>query len=418
MKAMANKSKHLAGISLAIMGTGFVATIPFEGNLAVDLLQGGFEAGLVGGLADWFAVTALFRHPMGLPIPHTALLPKNRKRVTNALVSTLENDWLSQESIQDKIKQIHLTDKIISTLERELHSDTVKNGMQQLIEEVIRQIKPERFVPYIEREVKKSLSSVRIGSLLQTAADQALIRKYEEKAFDAALQKAEEWLMDKNRRDQLGTFALKALNSIEGDGILQFALKSLQNLVNEEKLGKILQTLLLNIIYSLRYEKDPNRQAIMIKLRTIMNNLGKNKPVVTEIENLVDSLIAGWEPSGKITDVLQNAQQRVLEFVENGKFMDDYFLPFISRLLDDLKNDNEKMDRIENWVQGQLASLIAENHSKIGKLVQENLDKLDNETLIEMVENNVGKDLQWIRVNGAVCGFIIGLILTGFKAFF
>ena len=57
-----------------------------------------------------------------------------------------------------------------------------------------------------------------------------------------------------------------------------------------------------------------------------------------------------------------------------------------------------------------------ENHSKIGKLVQENLDKLDDKTLIEMIENNVGKDLQWIRVNGAVCGFMIGLVLEGIKA--
>ena len=61
-------------------------------------------------------------------------------------------------------------------------------------------------------------------------------------------------------------------------------------------------------------------------------------------------------------------------------------------------------------------NLIEKNHSKIGKLVQENLDKLDDKTLIEMIENNVGKDLQWIRVNGAVCGFMIGLVLEGIKA--
>lgn len=66
----------MATISLAIMGVGFVATMPFGDSIWGQLLQGGFEAGLVGGLADWFAVTALFRHPLGIPIPHTALLPK------------------------------------------------------------------------------------------------------------------------------------------------------------------------------------------------------------------------------------------------------------------------------------------------------------------------------------------------------
>ncbi|MED3360759.1 DUF445 family protein, partial [Bacillus thuringiensis] len=67
-------------------------------------------------------------------------------------------------------------------------------------------------------------------------------------------------------------------------------------------------------------------------------------------------------------------------------------------------------------LQKQVVNLIEKNHSKIGKLVQENLDKLDDKTLIEMIENNVGKDLQWIRVNGAVCGFMIGLVLEGIKA--
>ena len=78
--------------------------------------MGGFEAGLVGGLADWFAVTALFRHPMGIPIPHTALLPKNREKVTQSLINMLENDWLTKESIMDKFTQIHILDKIFETV--------------------------------------------------------------------------------------------------------------------------------------------------------------------------------------------------------------------------------------------------------------------------------------------------------------
>ncbi len=77
---------------------------------------------------------------------------------------------------------------------------------------------------------------------------------------------------------------------------------------------------------------------------------------------------------------------------------------------------NRQFKKIKDWLQKQVVNLVEKNHSKIGKLVQENLDKLDDKTLIEMIENNVGKDLQWIRVNGAVCGFMIGLVLEGIKA--
>ncbi len=81
-----------------------------------------------------------------------------------------------------------------------------------------------------------------------------------------------------------------------------------------------------------------------------------------------------------------------------------------------IKDDEVTVQKIEDWLQKQVVKLVENNHSKIGKLVQENLDKLDDKTLIEMIENNVGKDLQWIRVNGAVCGFMIGLVLEGIKA--
>jgi uncharacterized membrane-anchored protein YjiN (DUF445 family) len=92
--------------------------------------------------------------------------------------------------------------------------------------------------------------------------------------------------------------------------------------------------------------------------------------------------------------------------------MDTYLIPLMNHILDNIK---EKETNIDNWIQKQIAVLIESNHSQIGNLVQENLDKLDNETLVDMVENNIGKDLQWIRVNGAVCGFIIGIFLTGIQ---
>lgn len=83
-----------------------------------------------------------------------------------------------------------------------------------------------------------------------------------------------------------------------------------------------------------------------------------------------------------------------------------------------MKNNTEKVAAFDTWMKSQLSSFVDKNHSKIGKLVRENLDRLDDKTLINMVETNVGKDLQWIRVNGAVCGFLIGLILVGIRAFF
>lgn len=102
------KSRYLAGTSLAVMGAGFLITLILPQNLGVRLLQGGFEAGLVGGFADWFAVTALFRHPMGIPIPHTSLLLKNRDKIVNSLISALETELLNKESITKRLRKMKL----------------------------------------------------------------------------------------------------------------------------------------------------------------------------------------------------------------------------------------------------------------------------------------------------------------------
>ncbi|WP_139194449.1 DUF445 family protein, partial [Bacillus sp. MUM 13] len=140
---MSLQSKYLAGISLAVMGAGFIATIPAEGSLIGRIAQSGFEAGLVGGLADWFAVTALFRRPFGLPIPHTALLPKNRKTIISKLISLIENDWLTKESIINKLSGISLTVKAIGLTEKQLYTSAVKKALQSFLIMAVKKIRPE-----------------------------------------------------------------------------------------------------------------------------------------------------------------------------------------------------------------------------------------------------------------------------------
>ena len=137
-------SKRIAAYSLILMTVGYMTTFPFLGNIWIDLLHGGFEAGLVGGLADWFAVTALFRHPLGIPIPHTALLPNNRNRLTEGLVSVIKNDWLSKESIQEKVKHIPFTDKLSVIVKREIRTESFKHILTKTIKNLIEDVEVEK----------------------------------------------------------------------------------------------------------------------------------------------------------------------------------------------------------------------------------------------------------------------------------
>ena len=131
------------------------------------------------------------------------------------------------------------------------------------------------------------------------------------------------------------------------------------------------------------------------------------------MEKWKDQLLEKELPDELITEKLTQLKDQLMQFVEDPEFAENHAIPMIDQLLENL---TEKSSDLDQWIQQQIILLVEENHSVIGDLVKENLNKLDNKTLVDLIENNIGKDLQWIRVNGAFCGFAIGLVLTGIQA--
>ena len=418
---MANRksnSQHLATISLMIMAAGFLLTLPLQPSIWKMILQGGFEAGLVGGLADWFAVTALFRHPMGLPIPHTALLPKNRSKIIDKIISMLENDWLTMASIRGKINTFQFSEKLFSLIDREIHSPAVKTNTVSVIQHLIAKFDVTKWAPVLEKELKSQLKHLELKSLLPMLIDQIKARNYDEKSLDFVLNEVDEWAKKDSTKYRLGGMAVSMIENIKADGIMQFALRSFSNLINEEKLGNIIQTLILKGIDSFRDPYNPNRQNLLHHIHQKLESLKADGKIHDELEQLKTHIIDNWEAEARIVDFLSQTQEKIIAFVDKPNFYDDFVLPTIQDSLNELKRDKEKMEQLEGWMKEHISSFVENNHSRIGQLVRENLDKLETKTLIHMIETNVGKDLQWIRVNGAVCGFLIGLALAGIKIFF
>jgi uncharacterized membrane-anchored protein YjiN (DUF445 family) len=418
MSKKKNKSQHLATISLAVMGAGFIVTIPFQDSLWGTILQGGFEAGLVGGLADWFAVTALFRHPLGIPIPHTAILPKNRKRIIAGIISMLENDWLTKESIRKKVSSIPFTEKIFNFAEQAITGQHVRNVTIKLIQHLLQSVDSNKLAPIIESELKLKLKDLDVSKYLPVIIDQLLKRKYDEKALDFVLKEIDDWSKKESTKEKLGRMAVEALENIKADGFMQFALKSFTNIVNEEKLGNIIQGLIQKGVQSFREPFNQNRQTLLFHINTKLQDIKSDDNLVLELNTIKEQMISEWKLEDKITEFVEQLKQKASSLIKVPNFYEDYLHPLLSKALENLKADNERVLAIESWIQDQISIFVDNNHAKIGKLVEENLKKLDNETLIDMIENNVGKDLQWIRVNGAVCGFLIGLILVGLKLIF
>lgn len=408
------QGKHMASISLGVMGLGYVASMPFHGNALGNLILGGFEAGLVGGLADWFAVTALFRHPLGIPIPHTALLPNNRDRVIQSLISAIENDILTKESIKGKVGELKLGEQGLRWAEE--HVPEVAGGLVTLAGYLLDHVSFDKAAPLIERQVKDRIRGLDLPSILDKLAQETVSREWDQKAFLYLAERLEAVVSRDQFREQAGRMAMGAIGNIKMGGLMQFAVNAFLGYMSEERLGDILQTELLKALTEMKYVPDhPWRVLILTEVRGELLSLGRNPSVLQSLESWREQTLEEWKLEEQLSGWLSQLQERAKTFIREDRFRDDYAIPLINRALTRLHTDRTMVESLQGWVEGQLYRMVEHNHAKIGKLVQENLEKLDNDTLIEMLEDKVGKDLQWIRVNGAVCGFLIGLILQGIR---
>ncbi|MNW63493.1 hypothetical protein D3C74_417080 [compost metagenome] len=128
-----------------------------------------------------------------------------------------------------------------------------------------------------------------------------------------------------------------------------------------------------------------------------------------------NNLLDGWNAEETVLNKLTEMRDKALVAMEDGRYVDTYALPAIEKVLADLRADDALMTSMNGKIVEGVTTLLEKNHSKIGNLVRENVDKMDNASLISLIEDKVGQDLQWIRINGAVTGFIIGVLLTALR---
>src|SRR5437899_6411517 len=132
----------------------------------LELAAAGFEAAVVGGLADWFAVTALFRHPLGIPIPHTAIIPARRQKIVEGIVSMIEDEWLSPDVIGARLQRIAPSRLIVEWLRDPGHVQRVGQPVRDLLRAVAGILTEDEVAEFVDRTIQQQLDrkSTRLNS--------------------------------------------------------------------------------------------------------------------------------------------------------------------------------------------------------------------------------------------------------------
>ena len=407
------KSRNLATISLAIMACGFLITLFLPENLAVVLLRGGFEAGLVGGIADWFAVTALFRHPLGLKIPHTSLLLKNRDKLIQSLISAMENELLNKESIENKLRKIRIVSLGGTMLTRFFSRKTARTEMLEQLKDFVLRLPVEQAVPYLQSAAASYLREAELGAAADKIATSLMNDGKDIAALDYALEGISGWSGRPETRAMLGKIASEKLAEVKLGGLKGMAFQAFVGFVDADMLGEMLQGMVQSAIRDFREEDSPYREEIIREIRVALFQLLKDEEKMEVLKNWALNELQGEPAAAFLQQQLEGFRGKAVALLEQDQAKGGRKLFRLYAVL--VRRIGREQEWILGWeerIRASLISFVEANHYRIGQLVKENLDQMDDAALVNMLEDKVGKDLQWIRVNGAVCGFAVGLVLT------
>jgi uncharacterized membrane-anchored protein YjiN (DUF445 family) len=416
----APERNHVGTVSLVISVAGAVAchvgltTGPFVDALWLRVLAAGFEAAVVGGLADWFAVTALFRHPLGIPIPHTAIIPHRRAKLTEGIVNMVEQDWLSPEVIGARLMRFAPSRIVVEWLSDPEHVERLSAPIRDLMRGFARTLTEPEVARFVEETMEGQLKSVP----LDAATGRWLAHAIQSEAGNAAFTSAATSLANLARRPrtaaELHWWIDRSARTLRAGGkrFVPFMLR--RKIVQRKIVEAACDYAASELGNAARNLDHPLRRLFRRSLGGFAERLAAgDADALAQAERLRAAVLESLE-SGELVKTMLGRLRAQLE----GELADPSGR--LSRLVDrklrelvlDRLDDPERQAAFDRWVRTTADQLLRKYHHQIGITVRENLEALDTGALVERIESRVGADLQFIRLNGAVVGGLVGMALA------
>jgi len=405
----------IATISLLVAGTGFVASLPWQSTLGGGIIHAATEAALVGGVADWYAVTALFRHPLGQKwIPHTAIVPENRDKIIAGIVDMVQNQWLTKEIIREKIKNVQIINLLSPYLNGPETKKYLTSFLVEFIDKAIADLDQKMIAGYLNDILKKEGKKLFLSPYLARLLEWVQKKAYDKHFFAFFYPEIQKMAYSPKLIPLLTEAITKGVNGFlngHAGGMMSQLLAPLLKNLNYEDFAHSLQKMLIQFLDE---QTDEYREKFSQFLLSFLEKLQNDEQLQQLVENWKNNFLEKVDLTDALSSIISSWKKS--NFL-NGSVLGDFMNKIIDKELDKLMQDNTKTDKVESWIKEQIYKLIEEKHPAIGRLVKDNLEKLSKEDFVEVIEERVGSDLQWIRVNGAVVGGMIGIILHLFKLF-
>ena len=398
---------HLVALSLLLAAAGLlVATflLPIPEPVA-GYLRAFAEAALIGGLADWFAVVALFRHPLGIPIPHTAIVPNNKDRIGVALGDFIQTNFLTREVLGGQLAKHDLALSLAGVLANRAHAEPLAARLTELIPGMLSALDSTGARQVLQQQLRRALRSVDTAPLVARLLDALLTDQNRERLMAALLQQARSLLegAEPDLRDRIhgrSAWLLQRLRVDEriADQVLDGAYELLQEIEDDTQHPWRLRmsVLLDDFIVDLRTAPAYQRHADAL-VETVLEH-----PLFDEAVQDIWAAIAAY-----LRDAAARPDSGLRRHIEAS----------IQQLGEQLQADPPARDALNTWLRGTLIDLALNSRSVAAALISETVSTWDAATVTAKLEEAVGRDLQFIRVNGTLIGGLVGLCLHAFSNF-
>ena len=393
---------------LVLMAAVFIVSARYlEVHPAWGYVHAFAEAAMVGGLADWFAVTALFRRPLGLPIPHTAIIPENKDRIADTMAGFLRENFLTAQVVARRMGAMNLAGAVGSYLAdpKAMRDGRIKAGAGELAVEVLESLDPERLGSQVRAGLAAQIEKLEIAPLLGSMLD-AMI---EDGRHRMLIDKIVRW----------AGLVLEDNETMVRDMVRQRANAILRFTGLDERLAssvidglyKLLAEVLIDPHHPLRDKIEEGLQQLATALREDPAMQARVERMKSEL--LHNPAIASWWQS-----VWERIRARLISSIREGSgtsaYLDETLVELGSALRDDLRLQHQ----VNRFARRTAVGIATRYGDQIVQLVSETVRRWDATTLTDRVESAVGRDLQFIRINGTLVGGLVGLTLHGLMEVF
>ena len=418
----ARKLRKVRTIATLLLVTAAVVFVLASLNVArypwLAYVKAFAEAAMVGALADWFAVVALFRHPLGLPIPHTAILPRNQARIAKSLGQFIENNFLEQKAIAKKVYYLEPSRKFLDWLANIEHQALVAPFVVKQIPTLMQAIKPEQMSLFLGQLLKQQYDGKSLGHTLSQMLRMVQSYGYHQIFFIGLLEQIRAWLRHEETRqlleDNINSWAAKVKkdNPSSWDKLVAAFKGSAVDMVDGWVARKVLDWADNYCEEVINDDSHAMRAGVERKMNQLIWALEFSPIMHKRLNQAKDGLIN----SDAVQQFIQHSWLSLQNWsasdaVKNDSMLMQQVLKMMNQMLIQGAAQPEVLRRFNAQISLWVREAVGQYKSKVADYVAEKVKSWDSQELVQKLELSVGKDLQYIRINGTLVGGLVGLVI-------